>query len=116
MSTRRPSSFGSMPSREAVCRLVVELERRHFSRNRCAWLLDADVIAGVLTVVPWQGRPPPADPGRAIGQRTDLSRLLTRCPGDLEAVLMDVLRGQVHESSAPGRTASGAEPAWLLER
>ncbi|MCV7628632.1 hypothetical protein M3A82_004650 [Micrococcus luteus] len=101
---------------DEVLRLLSALERRYFSRDAHARLLDADVSGGVLTVVAWQAGPSPADPGRVIAHRTDLGMRLVECEGDLEAVLLDALQFQVFEPSAPGRAASGAEPAWLLER
>lgn len=92
------------------------LVQRYFSRETHARFLDADVTGEVLTVVAWQGGPSPADPERVIGHRTGLGMRLAECEGDLVAVLLDVLQCQVFEPSAPGRAASGAEPAWLLER
>ena len=103
-----------LPSTVEVCRVLCELNRRHFSRETHARLLDADVTGEVLTVVAWQAGPSPEDPRRVIAHRTDLGMRLAECEGDLEAVLLDALQFQVFEPSAPGRAASGAEPAWLL--
>ena len=105
-----------LPSTAEVRWVMSALVQRYFSRETHARLLDADVSGGVLTVVAWQAGPSPADPGGVIGHRTDLGMRLAECEGDLEAVLLDVLQFQVFEPSAPGRAASGAEPAWLLER
>lgn len=55
MSERGPSALGQMPSTEAVLSILRRLERRHFSRDVYARLLDADVTGEVLTVVAWQG-------------------------------------------------------------
>ena len=93
--------------------MLCELNLMCFSRETHARLLDVDVSEGVLTVVAWHVGPSPADPGRVIGHRTDLGMRLAECAGNLEAVLLDVLQFQVFEPSAPGRAASGAEPAWL---
>ncbi|WP_336639544.1 hypothetical protein [Micrococcus luteus] len=105
-----------LPSAAEVRRVLSALVQRCFSRETHARLLDADVSEGVLTVVAWQAGPSPVVPGPVIGHRTDLGMRLAECEGDLEAVLLDVLQFQVFEPSAPGRAASGAEPAWLLER
>lgn len=116
MSGRGPSASGQMPSTEAVLSILRRLERRHFSRDAYARLLDADVTGEVLTVVAWQGGPSPSDPERVIAHRTDLRQRLTECRGDLEAVLMDALQFGVYEPSSPGRPPAGDEPARLLEK
>lgn len=105
-----------LPSTAEVRQVMSALLQRYFSRETHARLLDADVTGGVLTVVAWQAGPSPDGPGRVIAHRTDLRQRLVECRGDLEAVLMDALQFDVFEPSAPGRAASGAGPAWLLER
>ncbi|MCV7628625.1 hypothetical protein M3A82_004615 [Micrococcus luteus] len=105
-----------MPSTEAVLSILRRLERRHFSRDVYARMLDADVTGEVLTVVAWQGGPPPADPERVIAHRTDLRQRLTECRGDLEAVLMAALQFGVYEQSPAGRPPAGDEPARLLAK
>lgn len=105
-----------LPSTVEACRVLCELNRRHFSHETHARLLDADVTGGVLTVVAWQAGPFPEDRGRVIAHRTGLGMRLAKCEGGLETVLLDVLQFQVYEPSSPGRPASGTEPAWLLER
>lgn len=70
-----------LPSTVEVCRVLSELNRRHFSRETHAHLLDADVTGGVLTVVAWQPGSSPEDRGRVIAHRTGLGMRLAECEG-----------------------------------
>ena len=70
-----------LPSTVEVCRVLSELNRRHFSRETHAHLLDADVTGGVLTVVAWQSGSSPEDRGRGIAHRTGLGMRLAECEG-----------------------------------
>lgn len=70
-----------LPSTAEVCQVLSELNRRYFSRETHARLLDADVTGGVLTVVAWQPGSSPEDRGRVIAHRTGLGMRLAECEG-----------------------------------